>query len=400
MAVRRNIALLSALLLVSVSAYVEELDDSFLETRGVDDIWLIKFYTPWCHLCRQLDPLWHQVGSELRSLGSPVNVGKSDGSANTGMAKEFHVRGYPTILMWKKDIKYSYPGPRTRDGILDFANRVGGPLVRSLSSLQLFQHAMSRHDVMFMYVGATSPLKAVSLPILPAVLVFKDGTYYTYNEERDGELKSWIDRERFPNYSKIDSFTLYAMGDSGKLVVLALVEELGSCDEGLRLKGLVEKVAADYRETYSRSFIFGFMEGSDYIQGLVMGEVTLPSLIVVDLSIDAYFLPPSTTKKEKDLLDFLDGVLDGSIQYQGGNSIHQRILRIIYEVKSTVLLVYDQSPAAACLLVSFPFLMISVFFYTCWRVRSAMKNVDGDEATHPSAPLPQRRKILADKKSD
>lgn len=189
-----------------------------------------------------------------------------------------------------------------------------------------------------------------------------------------------------------------------------------------------------------------------HISSLVgCSEVTLPSLIVVDLSIDAYFLPPSTTKKEKDLLDFLDGVLDGSIQvspdlperrlkvwtrinlclcvvsqYQGGNSIHQRIFRIIYEVKSTVLvcsnvvsflcflpaspdllctclsvqLVYDQSPAAACLLVSFPFLMISVFFYTCWRVRSAMKDVDGDEATHPSAPLPQRRKILADKKSD
>lgn len=34
-------------------------------------------------------------------------------------------------------------------------------------------------------------------------------------EEHDGELKSWINRERFPNYSKIDSFTLYAMGDSG-----------------------------------------------------------------------------------------------------------------------------------------------------------------------------------------
>lgn len=193
---------------------------------------------------------------------------------------------------------------------------------------------------------------------------------------------------------------------AGKLVVLVLVEELGSSDEGLRwvsvfkvffinedfcvlanssflfrLKGLVEKVAADYRETYSRSefsqkhlttacqlksvwffscvsdwltdclifylpirsFIFGFMEGSDYIQGLVMGwvyshvllmrhrcqppvskvshliscgwsEVTLPSLIAVDLSIDAYFLPLGATKKEKDLLDFLDGILDGSIQ--------------------------------------------------------------------------------------
>lgn len=28
-------------------------------------------------------------------------------------------------------------------------------------------------------------LQAVSLPSLPAVLVFKDGTYYTYNGETD-----------------------------------------------------------------------------------------------------------------------------------------------------------------------------------------------------------------------
>lgn len=112
-------------------------------------------------------------------------------------------------------------------------------------------------------------------------------------------------------------------------------------------------------------------------------------------------------------------------QYQGGNSIHQRILRIIYDVKSTVLvcslvvlflcfcqrhltcsvllsiqLVYDQSPAAACLLVSFPIIMFCVFCYTCWRVRSAMRDADSDEATHSSASLPQRRKMLVDKKSD
>ncbi|CAK6984969.1 protein disulfide-isomerase TMX3-like%2C partial, partial [Scomber scombrus] len=75
------------------------------------------------------------------------------------LAKEFKVRGYPAILMLKKDTRYNYSGPRTKDGIMDFANRVAGPLVRVLSSLQLFQHAMSRHDVMFVYIGATSPLK-------------------------------------------------------------------------------------------------------------------------------------------------------------------------------------------------------------------------------------------------
>ena len=35
------------------------------------------------------------------------------------------------------------------------------------------------------------------------------------SEERDGDLKDWINRERFPHYSKIDSYMLYSMGDSG-----------------------------------------------------------------------------------------------------------------------------------------------------------------------------------------
>ncbi|XP_029282677.1 protein disulfide-isomerase TMX3-like [Cottoperca gobio] len=259
---RRNKVQLSVLLFLtlSVSAFVEELDDTFMEMRGDDDIWLIKFYAPWCSFCKQLDPVWHQIGSELKSLGSPVNVGKSDATASPGLAKEFKVRGYPAIFMWKKDVKYNYSGPRTKDGIMDFANRVGGPLVRSLSSLQLFQHAMSHHNIMFVYVGATSQLKgnftstaeelivhtyffsssrdvlpkAVSLPSLPAVVVFKDGTYFTFDEENDGDLKSWINRERFPNYFLIDSYTLYAMGESGKLVVLALVEVKSLCEESLR----------------------------------------------------------------------------------------------------------------------------------------------------------------------
>lgn len=47
------------------------------------------------------------------------------------------------------------------------------------------------------------------------------------SEALEGDLKSWINRERFPNYSKIDSYTLYAMGESGNLRRVRLVE-LGS----------------------------------------------------------------------------------------------------------------------------------------------------------------------------
>ncbi|XP_018534624.2 protein disulfide-isomerase TMX3 isoform X2 [Lates calcarifer] len=396
-----------------------------METRGADDIWLIKFYAPWCTFCKQLDPVWHQIGSELKSLGSPVNVGKSDATTNTGLAKEFRVRGYPAILMLKKGVKYNYSGPRTKDGIMDFAHRVGGPLIRSLSSLQLFQHAMNRHDVMFVYVGATSQLKgnyasaaeelivhtyffsatrdvlpkAVALPSLPAVVVFKDGTYFTYNEESDGELKSWINRERFPMYFKIDSYTLYAMGESGKLVVLALVKEKDLCEESLRYKSLVEKVAVDHRETYSRNFYFGFMEGSDYINGLVMGEVIVPSLIVINLSNDGYFLPPGAVETERHLLDFLNGVLDGSVQCHGGNSATQRIRRFIYDAKVTLTPVFSQAPLLGCFLVGFPFTILAIFCYLCCKARSNVSDDDTDNVVL-LASSQQHRKKTTNKKSD
>lgn len=45
-----------------------------------------------------------------------------------------------------------------------------------------------------------------------------------------------------------------------------------------------------------------------------LSDVTVPSFIVVNLSNDGYFLPPGAVETEQQLTDFLDGVLDGSIQ--------------------------------------------------------------------------------------
>lgn len=49
-----------------------------------------------------------------------------------------------------------------------------------------------------------------------------------------------------------------------------------------------------------------------------VSEVTVPSFIVVNLSSDSYFLPPGAVQTERHLLDFLDGVLDSSIQVSQG----------------------------------------------------------------------------------
>ncbi|XP_023820928.1 protein disulfide-isomerase TMX3-like [Oryzias latipes] len=417
-------SVLLSLLLLQGSAFVEELDDSFMETKGSDEIWLIEFYAPWCSFCKQLDPVWHEIGSELRSLGSMVQVGKSDATVSTGLAKEFRVRTYPAILMLKKNTKYNYAGPRTKEGIMDFANRMEGPVVRSLSSPQLFQHAMSHHNVMFVYVGATSELKgnfttvaeelivhthffsttrdvlpkSVSLDYLPAIVVFKDRTYLTYDEESDGDLKAWINRERFLNFQHIDSYTLYAMGESGKLVLLALVEERHLCSKSLRYKHLVERVAEEHKETYSRFFLFGFMAAGDYINGFVMGEVTVPSLIAVNLSNDGYYQPAGPVETERQLLDFLDGVLDGTIEMKGGNGFSQRVQRVIYETKATVIPVFRDAPLIGCFLAGFPLAIGAFFCFLCCR-NQTIPDDDEDTAALLASSVPQRKKIK-NKKSD
>ncbi|XP_063997222.1 uncharacterized protein LOC135189744 isoform X1 [Pogoniulus pusillus] len=53
----------------------------------------------------------------------------------------------------------------------------------------------------------------VTLPELPAVVVFKDGASFVSDECEDGDLSSWINRARFQGYLHVDGFTLHELGD-------------------------------------------------------------------------------------------------------------------------------------------------------------------------------------------
>nr|XP_021485244.1 protein disulfide-isomerase TMX3-like [Meriones unguiculatus]XP_021485245.1 protein disulfide-isomerase TMX3-like [Meriones unguiculatus] len=101
---RRNwttLRLCAAVILLDLTVckgFVEDLNESFKDNRK-DDIWLVDFYAPWCGHCKKLEPIWNEVGLEMKSIGSPVKVGKMDATSYSSIASEFGVRGYPTIKL-------------------------------------------------------------------------------------------------------------------------------------------------------------------------------------------------------------------------------------------------------------------------------------------------------------
>lgn len=380
--------LLLLVLLATVSASVEDLDETFKDNRK-DDIWLVDFYAPWCGHCKKLEPVWLEVGLEMKSSGSPVKVGKMDATVHSGIASEFGVRGFPTIKLLKGELAYNYRGPRTKDDIIEFANRVAGPVIRPLPSQQMFDHVQKRHRVLFLYVGGESTLKEkyievaselivytyffsasedvlpeyVTLQEIPTVLVFKDSTYFVYDEYEDGDLSSWINKERFQGYLQVDGFTLYELGDTGKLVAVAIIDDKNTSVEHLRLKSIVQEVAKDYRDHFHRDFQFGHMDGSEYINSLLMDEVEMPSIVVLNTSNQQYYLPQKHIESTEEMIAFINSILEGTADAQGGDGIVQRIKRIIYDAKSTVVSVFKSSPLLGCFLFGLPLGVISIMCY-------------------------------------
>uniref|UniRef100_A0A8C5RLL4 protein disulfide-isomerase n=1 Tax=Laticauda laticaudata TaxID=8630 RepID=A0A8C5RLL4_LATLA len=325
----------------------------------------------------------------MGGIGSPVKVGKMDATSYSSIASEFGVRGYPTIKLLKGDLAYNYRGPRTKDDIVEFANRVAGPIIRNLPSQHMFEHVQKRHRIFFLYIGGESPLKEryievaselivytyffsaseeilpkhITLPEMPAVLVLKDGTYFVYDEYVDGDLSAWINRERFQGYLSIDGFTLYELGDTGKLIAIAVIDDKNASSDHARLKSIVQDVAKNYREQFHRNFQFGYMDGNEYINSLLMDDLIIPTIVVLNTSNQQYFLPHKPIESIEDLVQFINNILEGIAEAYGGDGILQRIKRIIYDAKSTVGSVFKSSPLLGCFLFGLPLGVISIMCY-------------------------------------
>merc|ERR1711978_575496 len=80
---------------------------------------LVEFYAPWCGHCKQLTPIWDELGEKYKDHETIV-IAKMDSTANE--LEEVKVQGFPTIKLFKKGTNeiVDYNGDRTVEGFSKF----------------------------------------------------------------------------------------------------------------------------------------------------------------------------------------------------------------------------------------------------------------------------------------
>jgi protein disulfide-isomerase A1 len=82
---------------------------------------LVEFYAPWCGHCKQLAPIYEEVGQALSGVSSVV-VAKIDATSNDVNPK-LGIRGFPTLKLFtanNKNEPIDYEGERTKEDLIKF----------------------------------------------------------------------------------------------------------------------------------------------------------------------------------------------------------------------------------------------------------------------------------------
>lgn len=110
-----QLAFLSLLIVVLIgcvslgNSKVVELTGSNFETEiysGLGDSsegieWIIEFYTPWCSVCRQFNPVFSVVSKQYQDSGSKMRFGKVNADEELALSARFMISSIPTVYYVK-----------------------------------------------------------------------------------------------------------------------------------------------------------------------------------------------------------------------------------------------------------------------------------------------------------
>ena len=96
---------------------LEFTDQNFeTEVLKADKPVLVDFWAEWCGPCRMVAPAVEAIADEYASR---VKVGKLNVDENQSVTSRYHIRGIPTLLIFKNgEIQEEYAGVTSKDHII------------------------------------------------------------------------------------------------------------------------------------------------------------------------------------------------------------------------------------------------------------------------------------------
>lgn len=85
-----------------------------------NEVVMVLFYTEWCGYCKKFKPEWEKASRQMNNTkvnNNKVRFEKVDCDANSELAKEYEVNGYPTVKILRKGKVEDYEGERSLSGI-------------------------------------------------------------------------------------------------------------------------------------------------------------------------------------------------------------------------------------------------------------------------------------------
>lgn len=295
-------------------------------TEGVFDAFVkhgnsfVEFYAPWCGHCKHFARSWEEIGQEAQLKG--IRVAKVDATVEKTTAGRFGVKGFPTLMFFRDGVPREYKGPRSKESVLRFCDRVikdmvlpatsethikmreAEPItyvllegtdkagrVRAKAVLEKAAYDLADLPVGFMsiqdpvlareYLPSPQDESATQLvryragdpPLLFTGSLSTDGV----TSEPTAELVEWLNRNRFPMVTEIiDGYAYSTLAKQGKYVVIGIYSD----NKKEPLKKMLGRVARSQEENFS----FGTLKIEDWdsFVNKRFGAGGLPRIIVLD----------------------------------------------------------------------------------------------------------------------